>query len=100
MITRLTEDPGYEFRFGGVFEKVFPRNFRSSEFGFHQGVGEAAEVRAYDESMEMFTAAQSDPNMGELHLDRLRVCFGAGIRRVVATTDGHLDQMGLKIQRC
>ncbi|CAK9044987.1 Peptidyl-prolyl cis-trans isomerase CYP71 (PPIase CYP71) (Cyclophilin of 71 kDa) (Cyclophilin-71) (AtCYP71) [Durusdinium trenchii] len=27
-------------------------------------------VRAYDESMEMFTAAQSDPNMGELHLDR------------------------------
>jgi len=27
-------------------------------------------VRAYDESMEMFTAAQSDPNMGDLHLDR------------------------------
>ena len=30
-----------------------------------------AKVRAYDESMEMFTAAQSDPNMGDLHLDRL-----------------------------
>ncbi|CAE8633384.1 unnamed protein product [Polarella glacialis] len=27
-------------------------------------------VRAYDESLEMFTAAQSDPNMAELHLDR------------------------------
>jgi len=27
-------------------------------------------VRAYDESLEMFTAAQSDPNMSELHLDR------------------------------
>ena len=27
-------------------------------------------LRAYDESMEMFTASQSDPNMGELHLDR------------------------------
>merc|ERR1712100_532265 len=26
--------------------------------------------RAYDESLEMFTAAQSDPNMQELHLDR------------------------------
>eukprot|EP00931_Biecheleriopsis_adriatica_P039645 TRINITY_DN2265_c0_g1_i1.p1 TRINITY_DN2265_c0_g1~~TRINITY_DN2265_c0_g1_i1.p1 ORF type:complete len:648 (+),score=146.06 TRINITY_DN2265_c0_g1_i1:65-1945(+) len=26
--------------------------------------------RAYDESLEMFTAAQSDPNMSELHLDR------------------------------
>merc|ERR1712157_230792 len=26
--------------------------------------------RAYDESLEMFTAAQSDPNMPELHLDR------------------------------
>lgn len=30
-------------------------------------------VRAYDESMEMFTAAQSDPNMGDLHLDRPRM---------------------------
>lgn len=29
-------------------------------------------MRAYDESMEMFTAAQSDPNMGDLHLDRQR----------------------------
>jgi len=27
-------------------------------------------VRAYDESLEMFTAAQSDPNMSDLHLDR------------------------------
>jgi len=27
-------------------------------------------VRAYDESLEMFTAAQSDPNMADLHLDR------------------------------
>jgi len=27
-------------------------------------------LRAYDESLEMFTAAQSDPNMSELHLDR------------------------------
>eukprot|EP00441_Pelagodinium_beii_P024239 CAMPEP_0197653666 /NCGR_PEP_ID=MMETSP1338-20131121/36622_1 /TAXON_ID=43686 ORGANISM="Pelagodinium beii, Strain RCC1491" /NCGR_SAMPLE_ID=MMETSP1338 /ASSEMBLY_ACC=CAM_ASM_000754 /LENGTH=628 /DNA_ID=CAMNT_0043228867 /DNA_START=41 /DNA_END=1927 /DNA_ORIENTATION=- len=27
-------------------------------------------IRAYDESLEMFTAAQSDPNMSELHLDR------------------------------
>merc|ERR1719335_704967 len=27
-------------------------------------------VRAYDESLEMFTAAQSDPNMTDLHLDR------------------------------
>jgi len=26
--------------------------------------------RAYDESLEMFTAAQSDPNMSDLHLDR------------------------------
>lgn len=26
--------------------------------------------RAYDESLEMFTAAQSDPNMADLHLDR------------------------------
>merc|ERR1719506_2474390 len=26
--------------------------------------------RAYDESLEMFTAAQSDPNMTDLHLDR------------------------------
>ena len=31
---------------------------------------EHLKVRAYDESMEMFTAAQSDPNMGDLHLDR------------------------------
>lgn len=31
---------------------------------------EYLKVRAYDESMEMFTAAQSDPNMGDLHLDR------------------------------
>jgi len=27
-------------------------------------------LRAYDESLEMFTAAQSDPNMSDLHLDR------------------------------
>lgn len=27
-------------------------------------------IRAYDESLEMFTAAQSDPNMQDLHLDR------------------------------
>mmetsp|Transcript_34088 Transcript_34088/g.90367 ORF Transcript_34088/g.90367 Transcript_34088/m.90367 type:complete len:631 (-) Transcript_34088:201-2093(-) len=27
-------------------------------------------IRAYDESLEMFTAAQSDPNMADLHLDR------------------------------
>lgn len=27
-------------------------------------------IRAYDESLEMFTAAQSDPNMSDLHLDR------------------------------
>jgi peptidylprolyl isomerase domain and WD repeat-containing protein 1 len=27
-------------------------------------------VRAYDESLEMFTAAQSDPNMTDLHLER------------------------------
>jgi len=27
-------------------------------------------LRAYDESLEMFTAAQSDPNMADLHLDR------------------------------
>lgn len=31
---------------------------------------EYLKVRAPDESMEMFTAAQSDPNMGDLHLDR------------------------------
>lgn len=28
-------------------------------------------VRAYDESLEMFTTSQSDPNMSELHLDRI-----------------------------
>ena len=39
--------------------------------GFQKVIKETeCQVRAYDESMEMFTAAQSDPNMGDLHLDR------------------------------
>eukprot|EP00927_Polykrikos_kofoidii_P032006 TRINITY_DN27395_c0_g1_i2.p1 TRINITY_DN27395_c0_g1~~TRINITY_DN27395_c0_g1_i2.p1 ORF type:complete len:720 (-),score=160.89 TRINITY_DN27395_c0_g1_i2:121-2280(-) len=70
-------------------------------------------VRAYDESLEMFTAAQSDPNMAELHLDRfdfgrrvavekeMRKSPGLMLQQAVFDQSGHFlvysSMIGIKV---
>mmetsp|Transcript_35664 Transcript_35664/g.83456 ORF Transcript_35664/g.83456 Transcript_35664/m.83456 type:complete len:625 (-) Transcript_35664:66-1940(-) len=57
-------------------------------------------VRAYDESLEMFTAAQSDPNMADLHLDRFdfgrRIAVEKEMRKSPALfyQQAHFDESG------
>ena len=60
--------------FPNLFKPIFETSTSSVSARFSTLIcllDPGAKVRAYDESMEMFTAAQSDPNMGDLHLDRL-----------------------------
>uniref|UniRef100_A0A7S4SV73 peptidylprolyl isomerase n=1 Tax=Alexandrium monilatum TaxID=311494 RepID=A0A7S4SV73_9DINO len=57
-------------------------------------------VRAYDESLEMFTAAQSDPNMSELHLDRFDFGRRIAVEKEMRKSPALMYQQALFDESC
>jgi len=56
--------------------------------------------RAYDESLEMFTAAQSDPNMSELHLDRFDFGRRVAVEKEMRTSKAKFYQQAVFDDSC
>lgn len=57
-------------------------------------------LRAYDESLEMFTAAQSDPNMSELHLDRFDFGRRVAVEKEMRTSKAAFHQGAVFDESC
>jgi len=57
-------------------------------------------VRAYDESLEMFTAAQSDPNMSDLHLDRFDFGRRIAVEKEMRKSPALMFQQALFDESC
>jgi len=57
-------------------------------------------VRAYDESLEMFTAAQSDPNMSDLHLDRFDFGRRIAVEKEMRKSPALMYQQALFDESC
>jgi len=57
-------------------------------------------VRAYDESLEMFTAAQSDPNMSDLHLDRFDFGRRIAVEKEMRKSSALMYQQALFDESC
>jgi len=56
--------------------------------------------RAYDESLEMFTAAQSDPNMAELHLDRFDFGRRIAVEKEMRKSPSNMYQQAVFDESC